>query len=116
MQVSENGVISFGEPWKYSHPQLFPTNDYYIQQTFVVAPFWSDNDIRKEGTVRYVVVEEDTTGLISMASAVVVNSRNDAVFFGTWMLVVQWDQVHPHPHGADDHEGISETSLNKVCI
>ena len=122
MQVSENGVISFGKPWKYSHPQLFPTDDYYIQQSFVIAPFWSDNDIRKEGTVRYTVVHPEdnnangnNVGPFDMAKVIITNNANDADFSGTWMLVVQWDKVHPHPHGADDHEGISEEFLNKVC-
>ena len=35
-------------------------------------------------------------------------------FQGTWMLVAQWEYVHPYPHGADDHEGISEAFLDLV--
>ncbi len=30
------------------------------------------------------------------------------------MLVAQWDKVHPHPHGSDDHEGIDQEYLEKV--
>ena len=37
-------------------------------------------------------------------------------FHGIWMLVAQWDGVHPYPHGADDHEGISEEFLDLVGI
>ena len=35
-------------------------------------------------------------------------------FMGTWMLVAQWDHVHPDPHGADDHMGIPEALLERV--
>ena len=35
-------------------------------------------------------------------------------FRGTWMLVAQWDHVHPDPHGADDHMGIPEALLERV--
>ena len=35
-------------------------------------------------------------------------------FNGTWMLVAQWDHVHPDPHGADDHMGIPEALLERV--
>ena len=120
MQVSENGVISFGSPWKYSHPQLLPTYNYYIQQSHVAAPFWSDNDIRKEGTVRYVTVtkgastEEDE--LLAEVNTFLQDIKNVQDFVGAWMLIAQWDHVHPHPHGADDHEGISEEFLSKVTM
>ncbi len=48
-----------------------------------------------------------------------VNDRlvvNQGGFFEpTWMLVAQWDGVHPYPHGSESHEGISEEYLNRVC-
>ena len=38
-------------------------------------------------------------------------------FRGTWMLVAQWDRVHPDPHGADDHMGVPEALLERVgCV
>ena len=40
------------------------------------------------------------------------DTRSD--FRGTWMLVAQWDHVHPDPHGADDHMGIPEALLERV--
>ena len=36
-------------------------------------------------------------------------------FQSTWLLVAQWDGVHPHPHGADDREGVDKEYLNRVC-
>ena len=35
-------------------------------------------------------------------------------FQPTWVLVAQWDGVHPHPHGAENYEGIDEEFLSKV--
>ena len=47
-----------------------------------------------------------------------VNDRffadGDAEFVPTWMIVAQWDGVHPHPHGSDNHEGIPEEYLSRV--
>ena len=80
---------------------------------------WSDNDIRKEGTVRYVAIMEGESArgdeMLRVASDFVQGQRqgNDE-FRGTWMLVAQWDRVHPDPHGADDHMGIPEALLERV--
>lgn len=37
-------------------------------------------------------------------------------FQPTWLLMAQWDKVHPHPHGSANHEGISEEYLNRVSV
>jgi hypothetical protein len=106
----------------FSHPNLFPTTYLPTRQRHVLSPFWSDVDIRKEGTVRYVPI---TTG--SSASGDVIMDQvstfinhhfigeNETAYQPSWMLVAQWDGVHPHPHGADNHEGIDEEYLDKVC-
>ena len=39
-----------------------------------------------------------------------------AGFVGSWALVVQWDKVHPYPHGAEDHQGVSEEFLSMVSL
>ena len=79
-------------------------------------------DIRREGTVRYVAIERGSTAsgdMIVDGVTAYVNDRFDAdseeKFQSTWLLVAQWDGVHPHPHGANDREGIDEEYLNRVC-
>ena len=56
--------------------------------------------------------------MLKVANSFVEGQRqeNDAKseFNGTWMLVAQWDHVHPDPHGADDHMGIPEALLERV--
>lgn len=119
-QVNENGAFSFEDPWQFSHPNRFPTSYLSSRQSHVLAPFWSDNDIRKEGTVRYVTLENGSStrgDMIMNETANYVNCNlvtGDEIFQPTWMIIAQWDQVHPHPHGADSHEGISEEYLNRV--
>jgi hypothetical protein len=44
-----------------------------------------------------------------------IGEEEEEAFHPIWMIVAQWDRVHPHPHGApDSHEGISEEYLSKV--
>ena len=40
--------------------------------------------------------------------------ENETLYQPSWVLVAQWDEVHPHPHGSDNHEGIDEEYLSKV--
>ena len=119
-------MISFREPWKFSHPDQFPTEYYYSRNKLAVAPFWSDNDIRKAGAVRYATYssEEGDTNpngkeLLDQVNKYIQDllteeEELEEEFVGTWLLVVHWDHVHPSPHGADDHNGIPESILAKV--
>ena len=47
-----------------------------------------------------------------------INNRfigeDEAMYSPSWVLVGQWEEVHPHPHGADDQEGIDDDDLDKV--
>ena len=110
MQVSENGVISFGEKWFFDKPERFPTRNPNIQKRYVVAPFWSDNDIRKSGTVRYVLINRENDEisdqeilLLNETTALVQRTLNRN-FRANTMLIVQWDHVHPFPHGRSQEE------------
>ena len=116
LQVNENGLFSFDKSYKFSHPNRFPTDNIYSRLRDTVAPFWSDNDIRKNGTVRYVDIVKGSEGnyLLEETAAYVRNTLLIEEFRPTWMIVAQWDKVHPHPHGADSHEGFSEEFLGKV--
>ncbi len=93
----------------------------------VIAPFWSDNDIRKAGTIRYATYcnltrtrgcnqhAEGQAILDKVNEFIQQNGNNDNDFFvGHWMLIAQWDGVHPFPHGSDDTLGISRDELNRV--
>ncbi len=122
--MNENGAFSFEDPWMFSHPNSYPTTYLPTRQGHVLSPFWSDVDIRKEGTVRYVPI---TRGLSREGDTIIdqvslyINARffndNETEYQPTWVLVAQWDEVHPHPHGADDEEGIVDNNyLNQVYL
>ena len=40
-------------------------------------------------------------------------AENDT-YVPTWMLVAQWENVHPFPHGADSTEGLDQLYLDQV--
>ena len=116
MQVNENGLFSFNKPFSFSHPNLFPTDNIYSRLSNVVAPFWSDNDIRKNGTVRYVDINirsrdslnstrDHENHLISEVLAHLKKTGTtgiEQVFQPTWMIIAQWDKVPPF-----SQEGVS---------
>ena len=119
MQVNENGVISFDRPWRYPYPDRFPTKHYWSRQELAIAPFWSDNDIRKAGAVRYVAYgsragDKTTKGEMMLHKVNQYVKRADEEFTGKWLLVAHWDHVHPSPHGDDNHRGIPDSELEKV--
>ena len=117
--MNENGAISFEQEWRYSIPQRFPTGQKETMQRLVVAPFWSDNDIRREGTVRYTTYtrgEANTLGASVLANLTnyIKSLSNAEDFEGRWLLIAHWDGVHPSPHGGDSNNGIPQLELNQV--
>ena len=121
IQVNENGAFSFDNPWKFSHPSRYPTDFIHTQTGDVISPFWADGDIRKEGTVRYVPIarDEGPEGDRLLDMIVEFLQMHDGIpisYVATWMLIAQWDKIHPHPHGADDHMDLSEEFLELVRV
>ncbi len=114
----------------FSYPNDFPTRSIWTRQRNVIAPFWSDNDIRLEGVVRYTSYcnisnhpecNHNTDTYQPLLDVVNRYIQNDVVaegnfFVGNWMLIAQWDHVHPSPHGNETQNmGFSNLELNKVC-
>ena len=120
-QVNENGVISFNEPWQYSYPNRFPTRNFFTRTRLAVAPFWSDNDIRRAGAVRYATYHSDESTSNKAGQALLARVNNyiqtrytEDRFIGNWLLVAHWDHVHPSPHGEDNVGDILVNELEKV--
>ena len=97
--MGTNGIISFGAGWTAFNPQLFPTSNSVTRKAYVVAPFWSDNDLRLAGNITYQV-HESMTNLVANVSAF-ISDTTGTNFSGTWMLVAQWNGAHPYPHGSN---------------
>ena len=120
--MNENGVISFSAPWRYSYPELFPTNNFNIRtEGLAVAPFWSDVDIRKSGVIRYATLSateasqnqteyQELERVNEYVNSNLPDNGDNSSFSGTWMLVAHWDHVYSSPHGANHSSSIKGLS------
>ena len=70
----------------------------------MVAPFWADVDTRRAGSVFYEVHQRGTNrgsnNVLERLSGFIASQMN-ITFTASWMLVAQWDRVHPYPHGEE---------------
>ena len=90
MQVSTNGLISFGRPFPYHSPHLFPGTNFY---DYLVAPFWTDTDITEGvGEVSYQVYDNSQSETLSWVSTY-ISQQQQIKFTGTWMLIGEWRDV-----------------------
>ena len=71
--------------------------------------------------MRYVPIERGATisgDSIMDEVATYINDRlvadGEPSFQSTWLLVAQWDRIHPYPHGDDNRKGVDEDYLDKV--
>ncbi len=103
MQVSTNGIISFGRPFPYHSPHLFPGTSY------LVAPFWTDNDITKGvGEVSYQVYDNCQSESLSWVSTY-ISQQQQLNFSGTWMLVAEWRDVPEYLRDTNIVSGVPPT-------
>lgn len=64
----------------------------------ILAPFWSHNDIRVSGQVCFEVHQDYSIYLSNVSDYISLKTGN--YFRGRWMILVEWDSVHPYPWGA----------------
>jgi len=120
VQVGDNGVISFTSPFTLFNPEPFPG----FSNIHVVAPYWSDNDIRRQGSVIYEVFQfgDSTIGdsdslLDTVSDFITENFNNDSepAFKGTYMILAEWREVHPFPDG-DSPNTLSPAQKDFVAL
>ena len=62
------------------------------------------------GRIRYEVYDSSTSAasmnVLAEVSDVIVNRTGES-FQGTWMLLVEWEDCHPSPHGQSSLSGNS---------
>ena len=95
-------MISFGRPFYFWYPSPFPGN-YYQRRSYVVAPYWTDNDIRRSGEVYYETFvkgrsKSEDNALNKLNQYLRTNTEQH--FSGTFMILAEWQEVHPYPHGS----------------
>jgi hypothetical protein len=126
LQVGDNGFLSFRQGYLFNQPQLFPSAIDAVRNALIVAPYWSDVDIRRQGRIYYRLIEPgrstedlDMT-LLNFVSGFIAARQSDiaANFSATTMLVAQWRDVPPFPNG-EDVERLSQSEaefINQVRI
>ena len=65
------------------------------------APFWSDIDTGRSGSVSYEVYQRgssETEDAILDRINGFISEQMSVAFGGYWMMVAHWDAVHPFPH------------------
>ena len=94
MQVSSNGLISFGSQYASFTPQTFPIS------VNVVAPYWDDINLREKGVVRYAVITHShpTLSLWLNRTNELIKKKNNHYeeFKASWLLVARWIDVCPY--------------------
>ena len=97
-------MISFSKPFHKWYPSPFPGH-YYQRRFYVVAPYWADHDIRKSGEVYYETFEKGKSKTDDVVLDEVnryVSLNTEQYFTGTFMILAEWQNVHPYPHGSYD--------------
>ena len=91
MQISSNGLISFGSRFTSFVPQSFPISSN------VIAPYWDDIDLRNKGVVRYTVVTRSHPTLSCLLDLTndLIEELENVEFNATWVLVARWIDVCP---------------------
>ena len=92
IQISSNGLISLGRSYVFPRPQTFPISSK------VIAPYWTDIDLRKQGQINYTLVtthSNDTIGSITLVNNFLA-SNISVSFSADWILVAQWINVCPY--------------------
>ena len=109
MQISDNGIVSFDIGFSSGAPSLLPGSTH----TSLIAPFWSDVDVRRHGKVLYQVHTESESSYVNRASDDVRRMMGEQFteFTAGWVLVVTWDKVPQFPDGSI---GFSDSHSFKV--
>ena len=72
--------------------------DGSIYYSYLAAPYWSNIDTRRSGTVRYESYSQGDSlasdGQLQMVNEF-INIEQDPDFEGEWMLLASWENVHP---------------------
>ena len=121
LQVGDNGFLSFRQGYLFNQPRLFPSTLDVVRNALMVAPYWSNVDIRQQGRVYYRLIEPGRTTenvdmtLLNFVSGFIAARRNDiaANFSATTMLVAQWRDVPPFIN-VDVVDGLSASEADFI--
>ena len=101
VQISSNGLISFGVRFTDFSPQTFPIS------VNVVAPYWTDINLATKGIVRYDVVTRSHPMLSCLLEQTndLIREQENVMFDASWLLVARWIDACP----------IGNSNCDEVC-
>ena len=84
MQVSTNGVVSFGSALNYYSSRPFPL------RYAIIAPFWDLSNVENGGHILFRLSENQT--LLNQVGSI-INDHLEYDFTPTMLLIVTWDRI-----------------------
>jgi len=108
LQVHVNGVVSLSRQYVSWWPYLYPYYYYYYYGgQAIIAPFWTDIDLRNTDGVVYLghisrssaeqVVTTKAAEVFDKVKSLVLDGAGDAGFLPTEVVTVTWHNVSPYP-------------------
>ena len=90
IQISSNGLLSFGTSFSSHEPRSFP-----LSSAVVIAPFWDDIHLSYTGIAKYgIVTPIDNPNIIDVVEKFLELNEN-VVLKLDWVLVAKWMNVCP---------------------
>ena len=90
MQVSTNGVISFGATFTNHHSHPFPLSARLSD--ILIAPFWDDSNVVTGGQILFRLSDNQT--LLNEVGSTINNSLEyDYDFTPTMLFIVTWNRI-----------------------
>ena len=119
-QIGTNGIFSFSAPFYSAVARAFPSTLSTVANAYLVAPYWDDVDIRLAGNISYEVHSRSNNNpgsnqLLDQISQFIEDSSGDS-FQGDWMLIAEWEEVHPWPHGLSQSSPIWELFFPELVL
>ena len=91
VQVSSNGLLSFGTSFNQWTPEAFP-----LSSAIIVAPFWDDIHLTQTGVAQYnVITSASNSTIIDQVESFLKTNRNVELDLN-WVLVAKWVNVCPY--------------------
>ena len=86
MQVSTNGVVSFGAPFTNPSSSPFPLS----RSDVLIAPFWDDFNVDNGGQILFRLSENQT--LLNQVGSI-INDSFEYDFTPTMLFIVTWNRI-----------------------
>jgi len=108
LQVQVNGFVSLGSPGYPQYPAWYPTLNQNSGLNSVIAPFWTDIDLRYGNGKIYLgiisrfsaaeTVSAQDAEVYESVRRLVLYGYGDSSFLPTQIITVTWQDVAPHDY------------------